>query len=52
MLREYAAPEVKLVGQADEVILGAMTVGLDYFSQHLDHRMEFAEDDRTSMPAR
>jgi hypothetical protein len=44
MQEQYTAPQLKLVGNAHEVILGSLFVGDDFLSQILVTDMEFAED--------
>jgi hypothetical protein len=44
MQEQYTAPQLKLVGNAHEVILGSMFVGVDFLSEILVSDMEFAED--------
>ena len=44
MQEQYTAPQLKLVGNASEVILGSLSVGDDFLSQILILDMEFAED--------
>lgn len=44
MQEQYTAPQLKLVGNASEVILGSLAVGDDLLSQILIPEMEFAED--------
>jgi hypothetical protein len=44
MQEQYTAPQLKLVGNANEVILGSLAGGDDFLSQILLPEMEFAED--------
>lgn len=44
MQEQYTAPQLKLVGNASEVILGTLHVGDDIVNQILVPDMEFAED--------
>lgn len=44
MHEQYTAPQLKLVGNAHEVILGTIYVGDDFLSEILVTDMEFAED--------
>lgn len=44
MQEQYTAPQLKLVGNASEVILGVIHVGDDFLSEILVTDMEFAED--------
>ena len=44
MQEQYTAPQLKLVGNANEVILGSINVGDDFLSQILLPDMEFADD--------
>jgi hypothetical protein len=44
MQEQYTAPQLKLVGNANEVILGTMNAGVDFLDQILVMDMEFAED--------
>jgi len=45
MQKQYVAPELKLVGETDEVVLGSMRVGFDFDSERSPGRMEFETDD-------
>jgi hypothetical protein len=44
MDKEYTAPEVKLVGNVHDVVLGSLGVGTDIRDEVLPIQMEFAED--------
>lgn len=41
----YVMPELKLVGDTSEVVLGSMGVGFDYLGQSLPGGKEFEVDD-------
>jgi len=43
-LEQYAAPELKLVGEADEVVLGGLGIGYDIWGQYGYAEMEFEAD--------
>lgn len=45
MQEQYIAPELKLVGGVNEVVLGSTRIGFDFDSEMLPHRMEFEADD-------
>lgn len=44
MKEQYEAPELKLVGDASDVVLGALGVGADFAGQVLVQEMEFEAD--------
>ena len=44
MQEKYVAPEVKLAGEAAEVILGGGGAGTDFFGEITAHDAEFAAD--------
>jgi hypothetical protein len=44
MQNRYVAPELKLVGEADEVVLGMLGVGDDYLGQQVVGDLEFLAD--------
>jgi hypothetical protein len=44
MQKEYVAPELKLAGEAENVILGGGFVGCDMFGEEAYLDMEFAAD--------
>ena len=52
MQEKYIAPELKLVGGTNEVVLGSMRVGFDYFSEMLPPAMEFETDDGPAIASR
>jgi hypothetical protein len=45
MQKQYVAPELKLAGEADQIVLGSMRVGFDFDSQRLPCAFEFETDD-------
>jgi hypothetical protein len=45
MQKQYVAPELKLVGEADQVVLGSNRIGFDFDSQMMPCVMEFEIDD-------
>jgi hypothetical protein len=44
MQEQYVAPELKLVGETNEVVLGAMRIGGDLYSELMSDDMEFETD--------
>ena len=44
MQKKYAAPEVKLAGDADEVVLGGGGVGVDFSAEDIWADAEFQAD--------
>jgi hypothetical protein len=40
----YMIPELKLVGDTSEVVLGSMRVGMDYIGEYVPGGMEFETD--------
>ena len=44
MQKEYVAPELKLAGEAENVILGGGFVGCDMFGEEMYLDVEFAPD--------
>jgi hypothetical protein len=44
MQKPYVAPELKLVGETNEVVLGSMQVGHDLSGEMLPHGKEFEPD--------
>ncbi len=51
MQERYVAPDLKLVGRADEVVLGSMRVGFDFDSEMMPPGMEFEKDDTITSPS-
>jgi hypothetical protein len=49
MKEQYAAPDLKLVGDAHDVVLGSLGVGNDMWGQVLAFSMEFADDPADSI---
>jgi hypothetical protein len=45
MLEPYIAPELKFIGETNEVVLGSLNAGNDFYSQRMPPCMEFDEDD-------
>ena len=45
MQENYAAPELKLVGETNEVVLGSTRVGLDFYGEQLPGGKEFETDE-------
>ena len=45
MQKQYVAPELKLVGDADQVVLGSNRIGFDFDSQMMPCAIEFETDD-------
>ena len=45
MEKEYVAPELKLAGEATEVVLGLYGGGFDLFGQDMGGDIEFQTDD-------
>jgi hypothetical protein len=43
--KPYVIPELKLVGNADDVVLASMSIGFDYLGEHLPPGKEFEMDD-------
>jgi len=41
----YVIPELKLVGNTNDVVLASMGVGFDYLGEHLPGGKEFEMDD-------
>jgi len=41
----YVIPELKLVGNADDVVLGSMFSGFDYLGEYMPPGKEFDVDD-------
>ena len=52
MQEQYIVPELKLVGGANEVVLGSMRIGFDLLGQMLPHAMEFETDDSPTITSR
>jgi len=52
MQQEYIAPELKLVGETHEVVLGSLRVGIDFDSQMVYTEMEFETDDNSPLTSR
>lgn len=52
MQEQYIAPELKLVGGVNEVVLGSTRIGFDFDSEMLPHSMEFETDDSPTITAR
>jgi len=52
MHEQYIAPELKLVGGVNEVVLGSSRIGFDFDSQMLPHSMEFETDDGPTITSR
>jgi len=44
MRKEYTAPELKTVGQADQVVLGSFVTGVDILNEFLVGDSEFQPD--------
>jgi len=44
MQKKYVAPELKLAGEAEEVVLGGAGAGVDYSAEELFADMEFLAD--------
>ena len=44
MQEEYSVPELKLVGNASEIVRGGIGVGADILGMWVDGVMEFQED--------
>jgi len=44
MRKEYNAPELKTVGQADQVVLGSLAGGIDLRDEYLIQESEFQTD--------
>ena len=45
MQEPYIAPELKLAGEADEVVLGSGRVGSDFFGEYAELSPEFQADE-------
>jgi len=45
MQKNYEAPELKLAGAAENVVLGGGGIGIDYFSEEYWTDMEFETDE-------
>jgi hypothetical protein len=45
MQENYVAPELKLVGGTNEVVLGSMRVGFDFYGEMLPIGKEFEPDE-------
>ncbi len=45
MEKQYVAPELKLAGDAAEVVLGLGGAGFDMFGEDMGRAMEFQTDD-------
>jgi hypothetical protein len=45
MQEKYVAPELTLVGETDQVVLGSTGIGTDFRSQLIPPDMEFETDD-------
>jgi hypothetical protein len=41
----YVIPELKLVGDTNEVVLGSMGIGFDFVGEHLSGGREFEMDE-------
>jgi hypothetical protein len=41
----YVIPELKLVGDTNEVVLGSMGIGFDLVGEHLSGGLEFETDE-------
>jgi hypothetical protein len=52
MQEQYIEPGLKLVGGADEVVLGSSGIGFDFIGERLPHSMEFETDDSPAIPSR
>ena len=48
MQKPYLTPELKAVGEAEEVVLGGGGAGPDFFNEDVWADMEFAEDSGTA----
>ena len=49
MEKQYVAPELKLAGDADKIVLGLSTAGIDFMGQDLGSGdIEFAADDEVT----
>jgi hypothetical protein len=48
----YVIPELKLVGDTSEVVLGSMGIGFDVMGEHLSGGREFDTDDGPPVSAR
>lgn len=46
---QYTAPDLKLVGDAHDVVLGSLGFGNDIFGEFLVYGMEFADDQTDSI---
>ena len=44
MQEQYIAPELKLVGETDEVVLGLNAIGIDIRDEFMVQDMEFETD--------
>ncbi len=49
MLKPYIEPELKLVGDTDDVVLGSLNQGTDLHSQRMPPCMEFDDDELESL---
>jgi hypothetical protein len=52
MKEQYIAPELKVVGGVNEVVLGSMQIGFDFDSEMMPHTMEFETDDSPTITSR
>jgi hypothetical protein len=52
MREQYIAPELKLVGGVNEVVLGSTRIGFDFGSEMMPHSMEFETDDSSTITPR
>ena len=50
MEKQYVAPELKVAGDASEVVLGMFTPGFDLFGSDIGGAMEFQADDELTSP--
>ena len=41
----YVIPQLKLVGDTDDVVLGSLTIGFDYLGQRMPGKSEFEMDE-------
>jgi hypothetical protein len=48
----YVIPELKLVGDTNEVVLGSLGVGFDFLGQHMPAGKEFETDDLSDISSR
>jgi hypothetical protein len=52
MREQYIAPELKLVGGVNEVVLGSTRIGFDFDSEMMPHSMEFETDGSPTITSR